>query len=594
MSEETKPGLKIRRKRLNDDQEPASSVEEAANSDTPEGAPAEPRGGAQNSESQEASTEAPHKAPPEKAAPAGPSDAELRRTAKAKPEGRHVHRSEFADTLKPRAEKSEEQVEATRQEAVEDEGPMPSTDDFAAMFGATPPSEIKDYYPGDKADVAIIEITADSIFVDLGPKREGVIDRRDFQNDDGTLDLQIGDTISAYVISLKGGQVQLSNTLRGGDDAIDALSQAAANGIPVDGRVVKTNKGGYEVEIMGKEAFCPHSQIALGYTEDPAVHVGNSYRFKVERVDERGHNIVVSRSALLQAERDEKAAETLKKLEIDAELQGVVTRVADFGAFVDLGGIDGLVHVSQLGWTHVDHPSEVVEVGQAVNVKVIRMEGLGSDLKIALSMKELEEDPFIEAMKKYGAGDTLTGKVTRLAPFGAFIEILPGVDGLCHVSEMAVGQRINHPQDVVQPGDKVEVQIIDTDPRKRTISLSMKRLMDNPWTEAAASLAPGTKVQGTVSNIESFGIFVSLSGGIDALLPLSQLADGEDVGHRKHFSPGTEIEATVLQIEPERQRLTLTRKENENAELDAAVASYKSQQGSESFGTFADLLKKRS
>jgi small subunit ribosomal protein S1 len=583
MTEDKKPGLKIRRKRKKEEEQ--SQAEAAAESAETEDSEATSDSG------NTAKADAEQKAEQRRQA------RDNEKHAKAQPKGEHVRRSSFGEALKEREEqaRNEPEPEATeeeeQEEEVQDEGPMPSTDDFAAMFGESAPAEVKEYFPGDDVEVEIIEITPDAVFVDLGPKREGVIDRQDLEDDEGELTVRVGETISAYVINRKGGQIQLSTALKGGDDAIEALKQASANGIPVEGRVASTNKGGYEVEMMNKSAFCPHSQIALGYTEDPDIHVGNTYRFKVDRVDERGNNIVVSRAALLREEREKQAEETKKKLKKDAELTGVVSRITEFGAFVDLGGIDGLVHISELGWTHVDHPSDVVEVGQPVNVKVIKLEEDGDELKIGLSMKELEEDPFVETMRKFDVGDSVNGKVTKLAPFGAFVEIAPGVEGLCHISEMVPGRRINHPQDVVEPGDQIEVQIIDTDPRKRTIGLSMKRLMEDPWAEAAGEYKPGKQVTGTVSSIQSFGIFITLPSGIDALLPLSHLDEGEEAGYRKHFSPGTEVEATVLDVDPDRERLTLTRKKDENLELEKRVSEYQESKSSEGFGTLGDLLK---
>ncbi len=471
----------------------------------------------------------------------------------------------------------------------------PTTDDFAAMFGEAP-LEVKNYYPGDKVRATIAGIGKDAVFLNLGAKAEGFVMRDELRDADGRLTVKLGDEIEAFVIRTSHEGIQLSTALSKKNANAEMLVQAMTQAIPVEGTVTETNNGGYRVDVMGVSAFCPHSQIALGYTEDPNAHVGQTYTFLLSRVEEGGDNVVVSRTKFLEIARAEQAVETMKDLKVGFITEGVVSRVANFGAFVDIGGMDGLVHVSEMSWSRVEDPNEVVSEGQTVRVKVMRIENIDDpdQRRIALSMKELDEDPWLTAARSLQIGESYTGTVQRLERFGAFVELQPGVDGLLHVSELVHGRRVTHPQDVLTAGDKVRVQIIDLDPLTRRISLSMKALAEDPWTNLANAYPPGTSVQGTVESLREFGIFVSLPVGVTALLPISQLAEGESQTYQRTFAVGSTIEATVLEIEAERQRMTLTRKED--ADQDGAVSFRAFQQKAQpasSMGTFADLLAKR-
>lgn len=475
-------------------------------------------------------------------------------------------------------------------------GELPSTDDFAALFGDSD-FEVADVQTGDRIEATVVAIDDESVFVSLGAKSEGVIDRKDLQDKDGELTVNIGETVKVYVVSTRGGNIRLSTALRSGDGGFDMFFEAQAQQIPVEGKVVGQNKGGFDVEIAGKRAFCPTSQISAHPVEDPAVFVGQTLTFLVTRCDDGGRNVVVSARAHIERERAAQAAQTREKLVVGATLTGVVSRVADFGAFIDLGGIDGLAHVSELAWTRPDHPSEVVREGQAVTVKVLSIEegGPKGEPRISLSMKELQEDPFVDAVRAIQIGDNLSSKVTRLADFGAFVEVAPGIEGLVHISELTTGRRVKHPSEIVSVGDLVEVQVLAIDPRKRQIGLSMRRLMDDPWEKAAVELPPGTTVQGTIDGVESFGAFVLFENGLRGLLPWSQLAEGEDRAQRKLATPGETIEVKVLEIDASRGRMTLTRRNEieareEQTNVRAVLAKQNRQE--DGFGTFGDLLAK--
>lgn len=505
------------------------------------------------------------------------------------------------DQAAPKAPEQPKASEAPEPRRNADDAPMemPSTDDFAAMFGETS-FDFKEVFPGDRVNARIVALDDDNVFVDLGTKAEGVIDRNDLIEKDGTLPYVIGDTVQVYVVDTRGGSIRLSTALRSADAGASLLAEAAAQQIPVEGKVVGVNKGGFDVEVAGRRAFCPMSQISAAPVDNPEVHLGQTYMFLVTRADEEGRNVVVSARELHEAVRREKAAELLETLKVGATLPGVVSRVTDFGAFVDIGGMDGLVHVSELSWTRYDDPREFVQEGQAVTVKVLNIEPSPrreGELRIGLSMRELEEDPFVAAARSLQIGDTIAGTVTRLMDFGAFVEVQPGLEGLVHISELAAGRRVRHPSDVVTQGDVVEVQILNIDPQKRQIALSMRALMDDPWAQAAVQLPTGTEIQGTIDALESFGAFVTLENGLRALLPWSQLAEGEDRNNRKIFAVGEPVSAKVLDVDVERSRMSLTRRDDTEAREDAATvrAQLKRQeQDSSGFGTFADLLKNRS
>ncbi|NQW61330.1 MAG: S1 RNA-binding domain-containing protein, partial [Deltaproteobacteria bacterium] len=264
---------------------------------------------------------------------------------------------------------------------------------------------------------------------------------------------------------------------------------------------------------------------------------------------------------------------------------------------VDLGGIEGMVHVSELGWSRVANPADVLSMGATVRVRILRIEDSVTkdgrpSKRIKLSMKAATSDPWLDAIAAFSIGSTYSGTVAKLEKFGAFVEIAPGVDGLVHISEMAVGRRIAHPSEVVAVGDRVQVQVVDVDPRKRQIALSMKALAEDPWAGVSAAFPVGSRIQGTVESIQSFGLFVTLPNGITGLIPMSQLAEGEDKSVHAKFAAGSAIEASVLAVEPERRRLTLTRRSDQDAESEAALKAYRSSKQGEParLGTFADLL----
>ncbi len=388
---------------------------------------------------------------------------------------------------------------------------MTDDDDFAAMFAQTEQgrtkaaSAVKRPKPGDMVTGVVTSVGKDAVFVDLGGKSEGVLDRDQVVADDGTVRLKPGDKIEARVAGERGGSLVLRVRMARGGEAKAELVQAHELGIPVEGKVTGVIKGGLDVDVAGVRGFCPASQVDARFVADQSIFVGQRLQFRVTQY-ERG-NLVLSRRALLEEENARRAAELKGKLEVGVVIRGKVTGFKPFGAFVDLGGIEGMLHVSELGHSRVDKPEDVLQLGQELDVQVKSIEEAadGKRPRIALSIKSLMDDPWGQAVKSLVAGATVKGTVTRLQPFGAFIEVLPTIEGLVHISELGAGRRVNHPKEVVAVGQQVEVIILSIDPDKRRLSLSMaaaaKQAEANDLAEARASVSPAPAKLGTLADL---------------------------------------------------------------------------------------------
>jgi small subunit ribosomal protein S1 len=474
-------------------------------------------------------------------------------------------------------------------------------EDFAALFEAQADAvpARRSFDIGDRVEGEIISIGPRYLFVDLGGRVEGSADVDHYRDEEGQIELEVGQRATFYVLSLKGG-IHLGKELARTEGGIEAIETAFESGIPVKGRVLSTNKGGYEVEIHNVRAFCPISQIDLAFTEDPAVHVGQTYAFRVTEVREGGRTVVVSRAAVLREEQEVARKELLANLREGDRLKGKVSRVTDYGAFVDIGGIDGLVHVSELSHVFFDRPTDVVREGDEVETIVLKIEDQGGSkpLRIGLSIKAAESDPWMAANEKFAVGQKVMGTVVRLMNFGAFVEIDRGLEGLVHVSEMSWDRHVATPSSVVSVGDEVQVEIQDIDILRKRISLSMKGSENDPWRTIEDRYVVGMEVRGTVEKIEDFGAFVTLGKGITALLPKSEMSLEREAVVQRRFSPGMEVTARVLSIEPTRRRMALTLKAAEDIPAEAGGAkespatSYQDT-GSKGFGTLGDLLKKK-
>ncbi len=357
--------------------------------------------------------------------------------------------------------------------------PTDGDDDFAAMFAQAEAGKPKGKaarrpQPGDVVKGVITSIGKDAVFVELGGKSEGVLDREQVAAPDGTLRVKVGDTVEARVAGERGGALLLRMKMGKGPEARAELVQALELGIPVEGKVTQPVKGGLEVDVAGVRGFVPASQIDARFVEDLTPFVGQRLEFRVTQY-ERG-NLVLSRRALLEEENAKRAAETRGKLAVGVVIRGKVTGFKPFGAFVDIGGIEGMLHVSELGFARVEKPEEVLALGQELDVQVIKIEEAtepGKRPRIGLSLKAMLDDPWGAQTRHLSPGSRVRGTVTRLQPFGAFVELSPGLEGLVHISELGAGRRVNHPKEVVKVGQEVEVEILAIDPEKRRLSLSL-------------------------------------------------------------------------------------------------------------------------
>ena len=433
-------------------------------------------------------------------------------------------------------------------------------ENFADLFEQYSEGGSDDLSIGDKVSGKVIQVGETTVFVDTGTKLDGIVEKEELLDEDGNCTVAEGDTVELYVVGKDSDGIKLSRALSG-IGGIAMLEEAKARELPVEGNVESTCKGGFNITIMQRRAFCPVSQMDNRFVEDPEEYVGKTFEFLVTKLEQRGRNIVVSRRSLLERDAVEATATFVKETQVGDEIEGTITRLAAFGAFVEImPGLDGLVHISQIAYGRIGHPEEAVSVGQKVKAKIIGIQETDKPgrLKISLSMKELAQDPWDTLSATFAEGDKVTGKVVRLADFGAFVEIAPGVDGLVHVSEMSYTKRVNKPSDFVSEGEQVAVKIKSIDMESRRIGLSMKDAEGDPWMEVAENYQPGQKVEGTVEKQEQFGIFIQLEPGITGLLPKSIIARSEKPAIYEKLHSGDTVEIVIGQIKAAERKISLT------------------------------------
>src|SRR5467141_760288 len=468
--------------------------------------------------------------------------------------------------------------------------------DFAALFAESEKSAHKPpkLRLGQKVQARVAHVGSEIGYLDLGGKGEAIIDLRELRNDKGELLVQAGETVEAYVLSIADGTPVMTRAVPKGAGR-EVLQQALESKVPVEGTVTAQNKGGLEVDLGGLRAFCPASQIDVRFVEDPAQFVGQKLKFRVMEI--RGGNAILSRRALLEEERATLAAELRKKPEVGAVLEGTVSSVRDFGAFVDLGGLEGLVHVSELSHQRVVHAQDVVKPGQNVRVQILRIEKdeKGHE-RIALSLRALEQDPWDAARPQLKEGARLQGKVARLQPFGAFVELFPGVDGLVHVSALS-NRHVQHPREVVKEGETIEVQVESIDDAQKRVAL--RRISEE---EAQAPAAPekkaagrrarvGDMVDAKVDRVEPYGVFVSWAEG-KGLVPNAELGTPRGSDNQRTTPVGTQFKAQIVDID-ERGRYRLSRTCDERSAERSEYEAYrrKAPPPGKGFGTLGDLLR---
>ena len=424
--------------------------------------------------------------------------------------------------------------------------------EMAALLAGTSMPETPDQ--GATVRGTVLTIGAEDAFLDIGAKSEAVIARAELLGDDGELAVGPGDVVEATVLSTSDG-IRLTRRIgKGAGQGREALEAAHQSGIPVDGKVAAVRKGGYDVTLPGNtRAFCPISQINNQYVDDPEVWVGQDLEFLITEL--KGRNVVVSRRRLLDAQQAELAAATREKLAEGAVLTGEVVRLAGFGAFVDLGGVQGLLHVSQMSHTRVSHPSEVVQVGDRVTVQVLNIDD--DKGRIGLGMKQLIQNPWESVNSLLKVGGRYDGRVVRVANFGAFVEVVPGIEGLLHVSELAPGRRNVDAQRLIEPGASVRVEVQQIELERRRLKLAR---VDEGDPDEAQEIAPGAVLTGTVERTDRNGVFVRLGPGRTGLVPNSEMGTAQGADHGKEFPPGTRLEVEVLEVGDDGRRIRLSRK----------------------------------
>jgi small subunit ribosomal protein S1 len=429
---------------------------------------------------------------------------------------------------------------------------------FADLFETYSAGMNENIQVGDQIRGRIISIGS-SVFVDTGTKVDGVVEKAELLDDDGQLSVAEGDELDLYVVAADESEIRLSKAISG-IGGLNMLRDAHEQRIPVEGKVVAAIKGGFQVEVIKRRAFCPISQIDLTYVEDAEAYVGQTFSFLIKRFEEKGRNIVISRRDILQKELEASRRAFMEQLDVDAVFEGTVVRIMPFGAFVSLApGVEGLVHISELSWSRLDTPEQAVTVGDRLQVKILGIkdgEKPGTQ-KISLSVKQAMGDPWVEAPSRVRVGEKLMGKVTRCANFGAFVELFPGIEGLVHISEMSYTRRVMRPEEVVAPGDAVMVMVKEFDLDRKRISLSIKDAEGDPWADIDDKFKPGKTVQGRVEKKEGFGIFVNLAPGITGLLPKSKIAASENAAAIEALKPGSAITVTVDRVDVNDRKISL-------------------------------------
>ncbi len=444
---------------------------------------------------------------------------------------------------------------------------------FAALFEES--LSRQEMRAGEVITAEVVRVDQNFVVVNAGLKSESFVSVEEFKNDRGELEVAPGDFVLVAIEMLEDGfgETRLSREKAKRIAAWNDLDKAMTDSILVKGMITGKVKGGLTVMINGIRAFLPGSLVDTRPVKDTTPYEGKEYEFKVIKLDRKRNNVVLSRRAVLEASMGEERQKLLENLQEGTIVKGVVKNITDYGAFVDLGGIDGLLHITDLAWRRVRHPSEVLTVGDEVTAKVLKFDQEKN--RVSLGMKQLGEDPWVGIARRYPQGTRLFGKVTNLTDYGAFVEIEQGIEGLVHVSEMDWTNKNIHPTKVVQLGDEVEVMILEIDEDRRRISLGMKQCMANPWEDFAMNYKKGDKVRGAIKSITDFGIFIGLPGGIDGLVHLSDLswsAAGEEA--KQNYKKGDEVEAVVLSIDVEKERISLGIKQMDGDPFTNFVATH--------------------
>lgn len=447
------------------------------------------------------------------------------------------------------------------------------SESFAELFEESlTKSELR---PGAIMGGTVLEITSDFVIVNAGLKSEGIIPKSQFLNNEGVLEVKIGDVVEVALDSIEDGwgETRLSREKAKRNQAWKQLEQANETDKTVKGIITGKVKGGFTVEVDAVRAFLPGSLVDVKPIKDTTNLEGRELEFKVIKLDRKRNNVVVSRRAVVESEYSAEREALLENIQEGMVVKGVIKNLTEYGAFVDLGGVDGLLHITDMAWKRVRHPSEIVGIGDEINVKVLKFDR--EKMRVSLGLKQMGSDPWTDIKRRYPENTRISGKVTNLTEYGCFVELEEGVEGLVHVSEMDWTNKNAHPAKIVQLGDAVNVMVLDIDEERRRISLGMKQCRPNPWEEFAATHNKNDRVVGKIKSITDFGIFIGLDGGIDGLVHLSDISwntPGEEAV--REYKKGDEIETVVLAVDPERERISLGIKQMDKDPFSNYVAQY--------------------
>lgn len=447
-------------------------------------------------------------------------------------------------------------------------------------------------YPGQKVRAKVVSVSGDLVYIDLGGKSEGAVDLAEFVDKEGVLSIREGDEVEASFVTVQDGLMKLT-TLVGGYSALtlSSIRDAYEGGIPINGEVKQEIKGGFEVSVGGVRCFCPFSHIDLKGAREGNAYVGQTFPFKVLEYAEEGKKIVLSRRVLLEEEKRALREKLRERLAVGMDVTGEVKSIQKFGAFVDLGGIEGLVPASELSWDRTVNLNDIFSIGKDITAKIISLDWEND--RLTLSVKATLPDPWASVAEKYQADSRVSGSIVRLLPFGAFVRLEPGIEGLIHISNLGAGRRINHPKEVVEVGQWVEVYVLSVDQENRKISLSMQ-----PKAEPVKVVLPtvGEILDGVVEKVMPYGIFLKMNNGVTGLIPNMEMGTPPGTDHRRMFPPGTEMQVAVIDVDTTHNKVRLSRKAVLEKSAQDEFTQYresarKSGESSGGFGSLGDLLK---
>jgi len=474
----------------------------------------------------------------------------------------------------------------------EDEEPSPHANDFEKMLDESFQKNHRKLNPGDKVRVEVLSVGREHTIVSTGTIHDGFVPTAQLLDAEGKPRVKTGDTLDLYVTSARGQEILLSPSPTAKNLA-DNLSEAYAQRQVVEGRVDEVTKGGFRVTLLGKSAFCPVSQMDLKFIEHPEEYVGKKFEFHLTKFSEGGRDIVVSRRRVLEEERTRGLSLFRQERRPGDVFAGVVTRLEKFGAFVEIApGVEGLAHISEISWSRINHPGDVLELGQPVSATLLRVEPDGDRLKISLTLKQSEAEPWRNLPAEVEAGRVLTGKVTRCMPFGAFVELFPGIEGLIPLSEMSHTKRVARSDEIVKEQELVTVMVKEVNPQAKRISLSLKDAGEDPWASVPDQFPVGRTLEGTIERREAFGLFIRLGEGVTGLMPKSKALENEKFAFDK-VRPGDAIKVRISEVRATERRISLEFPDASGADdwRDFSAQTKKSMSAAPAVGSLGERLK---